>query len=148
MRSSASVIGREKGEIIAFRGIRLRVLEEGLSAGHRIGAAEFTVAPGAPGPPRHVHRMHDETFLMLSGTLRFWVGDGEYDVPAGGFVTVPTGAPHSFANPFAEPAVFFNTFTPSFYIEFFREMAALESAGAMSPEAIRRVMGRYATDLV
>lgn len=91
--------------------------------------------------------MHDETFLVTAGTVRFHAPDGAYhDASAGDYVTVPIRAPHTFSNPTGEEAKFFNTFTPAFYIEYFRLLAKV----SVGDEGMRReknleVMARFAT---
>lgn len=65
---------------------------------NRIGSAEFTVPPNMKGPPAHWHEMHDETFLVTKGMIRFHVPDPEnpgkdlktVDAYEGDYVTVPT----------------------------------------------------------
>jgi oxalate decarboxylase/phosphoglucose isomerase-like protein (cupin superfamily) len=90
--------------------------------------------------------MHDETFLVINGTLRFAVGDTYNDLHTGDYVVVPTMAYHTFSNPFEETAVFFNSFTPAYYVNYLRDLAAIYKEGDLSSEAIRRVMARYATE--
>ena len=90
--------------------------------------------------------MHDETFLVISGTFRFTVGDTDHDFHAGDYVVVPTGASHTFSNPFDETAVFFNSFTPAYYVNYLRDLAALGAKDGLSQEAILNVMARYATE--
>jgi mannose-6-phosphate isomerase-like protein (cupin superfamily) len=74
--------------------------------------------PKPQGPPPHWHEMHDETFLVTKGTVRFRVPEAEgpepktIDVKAGDFIVVPPRAPHTFSNETDEEARFFNTFTP------------------------------------
>jgi oxalate decarboxylase/phosphoglucose isomerase-like protein (cupin superfamily) len=82
---------------------------------------------------------------VVAGTARFTVGDTQRDAPAGTFVSVPTGAVHTFANPGDEPAIIVNTFTPDFYVGYFRDLSKLAASGGMTPEAILAVMARYAT---
>lgn len=79
---------------------------------------------------------------MTQGTLRFHALNGEtVDAKTGDYVTVPTRSPHTFSNPYDEEAKFFNTFTPAFYINYFKLLATLGEAGKpMSPEANRRGM--------
>jgi pimeloyl-ACP methyl ester carboxylesterase len=50
------------------------------------------------------------------------VADTSYDAPAGTFVMIPPGAPHTFANPGDTPAVLLNTFTPDLYVQYFRDL--------------------------
>ncbi|CAM5234031.1 cupin domain-containing protein [Streptomyces violaceorubidus] len=41
------------------------------------------LAPHTPGPPQHRHARHDEGFYVISGTVRFTVGDEDIDATAG-----------------------------------------------------------------
>lgn len=87
-------------------------------ADNRISTVELIIPPRTPGPPAHWHEMHDETFLVTKGTVRFHVPDipgleGKIvDAKEGDFVVVPTRAPHTFSNETDEEARFINTFTP------------------------------------
>jgi uncharacterized protein (TIGR03086 family) len=49
------------------------------------------------GPPKHVHREHDEIWYVLQGAFRFALGDREFDVHAGELVVGPRGVPHTFS---------------------------------------------------
>jgi hypothetical protein len=62
--------------------------------------------------------MHDETFLITKGKVRFHTDKGDHDTAAGDYVVVPPKSIHSFSNPFDEPAEFFNTFTPAYYVDY------------------------------
>lgn len=95
---AVSVVGPGDGETIVLGTTRLRVLEDGSNTGHRLGLAESVLAPHTPGPPQHRHAQHDEGFYIISGAVRFTVGDKDYDATAGTLVMVPPGAPHTFAN--------------------------------------------------
>jgi quercetin dioxygenase-like cupin family protein len=107
---------------------------------------EITLPPHTDGPPQHRHARHDEGFYMVSGTASFTVGDRTYDAPAGTWVMVPPGAPHTFANPGDAPAVLLNTFTPDLYVQYFRDLREMIAAGqSFTPEATVEVMARYAT---
>ena len=85
-------------------------------------------------------------FYVVSGRAQFTVGDTTYDAPAGTFVMIPPGAPHTFANPTDHTTVLLNTFTPDMYIQYFRDLGDM-IAGGQSPtaQAIIAVMNRYAT---
>jgi mannose-6-phosphate isomerase-like protein (cupin superfamily) len=145
MAAAVNITAAGTGEAIQIGPIRMRVLEDGSRTDNRIGAVEIIVPPGVAGPPRHLHRMHDETFLILSGVLEFTVGDATRDARAGDYVVVPVGAPHTFANRSAAPVAFFNSFTPAYYVQYFRDMAHLAATEGLSPERIIRVMANYAT---
>src|SRR5437660_1796167 len=120
-----SIVGPEDGEVVLSGPIQLRILEDGRTTSHRLGLAQLTVAPHTEGPPQHRHAQHDEGFYVISGTARFTVGDKVHDAPAGTFVMIPPGAPHTFANPGAQPVVLLNTFTPDLYVQYFRDLRDL-----------------------
>lgn len=143
--NEVSIVPPEGGEVIQLGAVRMRILEDGGTTGHRLGIGECTVPPHTPGPPQHRHAQHDEGFYVVSGTARFTVGDTEYDAPPGSLVTVPPGAPHTFANPGDEPLVMVNTFTPDLYVQYFRDLGDLFADGRFTPEATVEVMRRYAT---
>src|SRR5580658_354107 len=107
-----AIVGPDDGDAIQLGPIRIRILEDGTTTGHRLGVGEITVPPHTDGPPQHRHARHDEGFYVVSGTARFTVGNTSYDAPAGTLVMVPLGAPHTFANAGDEPAILLNTFTP------------------------------------
>jgi oxalate decarboxylase/phosphoglucose isomerase-like protein (cupin superfamily) len=91
--------------------------------------------------------MHDETFLVTQGVVRFHTPDGVYqDAHVGDYITVPIRAPHTFSNPTGEEAKFFNTYTPAFYIDYFKILAQISKTDdKMSKEKNLEVMGRFAT---
>jgi mannose-6-phosphate isomerase-like protein (cupin superfamily) len=110
--TDVSIVSPDGGEQTLTGPVRMRILEDGSTTGHRLGIGEITIAPHTEGPPQHRHGRHDEGFYVVSGTARFTVGDQSYDAGPGTLVMVPPGAPHTFANPSDEPAVLLNTFTP------------------------------------
>nr|WP_235464677.1 cupin domain-containing protein [Streptomyces platensis] len=144
---AVSVVGPGDGETILLGTTRMRVLEDGSNTGHRLGLAESILAPHTPGPPQHRHARHDEGFHIISGTVRFTVGDEDHDATAGTFVLVPPGAPHTFANVTDQPAVMLSIFTPDLYVQYFRDLEAMFADGkALTPQANIQVMSRYATE--
>ncbi|KAK7425515.1 hypothetical protein QQZ08_007956 [Neonectria magnoliae] len=139
------------GDIIKLGVITCRVLEDGSRTDNRIGAAEFTLPPGLMGPPAHWHEMHDETFLTTKGTIRYHLpkADGTEDVidaKEGDYVTVPVRAPHTFSNPTDQEAKFFNTYTPAYYINYFKLLGTYVQEGKpISPKEHLDAMSNYAT---
>ncbi|MFJ3908359.1 cupin domain-containing protein [Streptomyces vinaceus] len=142
-----SVVGPGEGETIVLGTTRMRVLEDGSHTGHRLAIAESVLAPHTEGPPQHRHALHDEGFYILSGTVRFTVGDEDHDATAGTLVMVPPGIPHTFANRTDHPAVMLSTFTPDLYVQYFRDLQeALADGGPLTPRANIDAMSRYATE--
>lgn len=145
--TDVSIVGPDDGEITLSGPVTMRILEDGGSTSHRLGLGEATLAPHTPGPPQHRHAEHDEGFYVVSGSIRFTVGDKSYDAGPRTLVMVPPGVPHSFANITDEPAVMLNTFTPDRYVNYFRDLRGLVDAGhELTPETLAPVMARYATE--
>lgn len=145
--SSVSVVGPDSGERVDLGAASLRILEDGGSTQHRLGIAEITLAPHSDGPPQHRHAQHDEGFYVVSGTVHFTVGTVVHEAPPRTLVMVPPGAAHTFANHGEEPAVMINTFTPDLYVQYFRDLRTMLSAGQpLTPERTVEVMRRYATE--
>ncbi|MFB7447564.1 cupin domain-containing protein [Streptomyces sp. NPDC056194] len=144
---AVSVVGPGDGEAIVLGTTHMRVLEDGSHTGHRLAIAESVLAPHTQGPPQHRHARHDEGFYIISGTVRFTVGDEDYDAATGTLVMVPPGTPHTFANVTDQPAVMLSTFTPDLYVQYFRELQDVLADGrAMTPQANIDAMSRYATE--
>ncbi|MEV6350057.1 cupin domain-containing protein [Actinoplanes sp. NPDC051851] len=144
---AVQIVGPGDGELIVNGPSRVRILEDGSHTGHRLGLAEIVIPPHTPGPPQHRHAQHDEGFYVLSGTVRFTVGADDRDAPAGTWVMVPPGAPHTFANPGAEPAVMLNTFTPDLYVQYFRDLRDMvESGQPLTRDTVAEVWTKYGTE--
>ena len=138
--TQVSIVGPDEGEVIDLGPVaQMRILEDGSNTRHRLGIAVSRLAPHSAGPPQHRHAQHEEGFYVISGTVRFTVGDLVHDAVPGTLVMVPTGAPHTFANPGDEPATMLSTFTPDLYVQYFRDVSAV---GRPTPE----IMARYATE--
>ncbi|KAJ5109142.1 hypothetical protein N7456_005817 [Penicillium angulare] len=128
-----SFVPAKKGDVLAIGPMKLRVVE-------------LTIPPRVRGPLPHWHEMHDETFLVTKGTVRFHVpGKPDIDAKTGDYIVVPTKSPHTFSNPTDEEAVFFNTLTPAFYINYFKLLSDLVEGGELTPEANQKAMAYYAT---
>lgn len=121
------------------------VLEDGSHTDNRIGAVTMIVPARTAGPTQHWHRMHDETFLVTRGRLRFTTGKKSMDAGVGELVVVPPKSYHTFANPFDDEAEFFNTFTPAYYVDYLRLLAQEARKTSLSPEKYREIMARFAT---
>jgi quercetin dioxygenase-like cupin family protein len=86
-----------------------------------------TVAAAGEGPPLHVHRGEDELIYIVDGTFRVRLADELIDAPAGSFVFIPRGTPHTWQNIGSGPARFFAAVMPAAtaFEEFFKRYAEL-----------------------
>jgi quercetin dioxygenase-like cupin family protein len=144
------VIRPDDGEMAGGGPIRARIIEDGSNTDHRMGLIGVTVPPGPAQPPPHIHREHDETFIVTTGRLRFTSGGESVDADAGSVVVVPQGVPHTFGNPFDQPATMLCVVTPDLYVQYFRDLGTLpvDEHGMLAPADIGRTMAHYATDVV
>lgn len=65
---------------------------------------EAWVPPGHRGRPAHRHRWETETFTVHEGRLLVRSGRSRVELGPGDSVVVPTGATHSFSDPYDQPA--------------------------------------------
>lgn len=79
----------------------------------RFNLSVITMAPHREGPEPHVHDDEDDAFYVLDGELTFLLGDTEVAAPAGTFVLVPPGVPHTFANRTSTPVRILNIHAPA-----------------------------------
>ena len=61
--------------------------------------------PHAPGPPVHLHRTFDETFVVKEGTLSLLVAGKTHELGAGEQFTVRRGIPHKPFNASGQPVI-------------------------------------------
>lgn len=88
------VIRPGEGEQAISGPIGARIVEDGSHTQHRLGLVEATLPPGSAQPPQHVHREHEEVFIVTAGKVRFTSGDDSVDVETGAVVVVPIGVPN------------------------------------------------------
>ena len=73
----------------------VRILVDGATTAGRFALLNLVVARGDE-PPRHRHHWEDETFYVLAGALRVWIGGQWLAAPAGAAVFLPRGVEHGF----------------------------------------------------
>jgi quercetin dioxygenase-like cupin family protein len=103
-------------------------------------AFETLVGPG-DGPPLHTHANEGESVYVLDGEMRFKLRDEIQAAPAGSFVFIPRGAPHTWQNVGDGPARILIHFTPSGMERFFDGFAALEAPGPAAFETVGAEVG-------
>lgn len=70
---------------------------DGLGLGSAITVLAYGTDEVGVGPRLHVHP-YDETFVIVQGRARFFVGDVVLEASAGEVVLGPAGLPHRFEN--------------------------------------------------
>lgn len=103
------------------------VLASRQQTGGAMGLVRQTIAPKS-GPPTHLHRTEDEFFYVVSGQFSVKVGDRLLVAPAGSFLFVPRGTPHTFRNLGAEPGVILVGVVPGGFEKMFEEREGVDDA--------------------
>ena len=84
----------------------------GADTGGAVAFLEATTGPGAE-PDAHIHHTSDELFYVLEGRMRFRLGEGTVEAPAGTFLFIPRGTVHAAWNDGAERARVLAAFVPA-----------------------------------
>jgi quercetin dioxygenase-like cupin family protein len=139
--------------ISATEGRTLNVLGNELvlkvTGGQTGGAFELytqTNPPGAGVPP-HVHTREDETFYVVSGRVRFFVGDTWTEVGPGTTLWAPRDVAHGYQVVGQEPGVLLFTVSPPNLEPMFAELSALPP-GPPDFSKIAEICGRYGISFV
>ena len=98
----------------------------GEETGGSIGFLEATSSPGY-GPPRHIHRSHDELFYVLEGEFLFLVGERQVSALPGTFVFIPRGTVHAAKVTGTEPGKVLAAYIPGGLERSFEEFARLRT---------------------
>lgn len=83
-------------------------------------------------PPMHVQTREEESFYVIEGELRIFVGDQVVEAPTGTFVTIPRGVPHRFEI-VSEQIRMHNLCTPAGFEGFFKELGRPAPALVLPP---------------
>lgn len=99
------------------------------------------------GPPLHVHAEQEDTFLVLSGTLKLQVGEELIDLHPGDLASAPPGVPHTYTNVEDEPAHVVNIMTPGGLDRAFADFVKLPP-GPPPPELLRELANNHGIEVV
>jgi quercetin dioxygenase-like cupin family protein len=113
--------------------------------GGQLSACEFTLGGWESGPVLHRHDAVDEAFYVLRGKLEAQVGDRRVQAVAGGFLWVPRGTAHSFANAGPDPVQDLALALPGGVEELFAQQAAYLSSvqGPPDPGVLEEIGVRH-----
>lgn len=82
-----------------------------------------SVSPPNSGPPRHIHHDADETFVVLTGDVEFWLEGERFIRGPGETAFIPRGSEHTFRIVGDAPSRHLVILTPGGFEGFFAEMA-------------------------
>ena len=127
--------------------VTARILIRASDTGGAWALVDYTMPPGFPGPPLHIHDLAEEAFYGLEGVTTLEVGGRVLALGPGEVAVVPRGVPHRFWNAGDQPARHLVLLTPGGFEGYFDEVAALAEADGTwpprSPGALPALMARY-----
>lgn len=108
---------------VEWQGTSYKTLLAASATEGRLSVFESLDQPGY-GPPRHIHKVEDETFYVLSGEVEFWQEGQTTRHGPGDVVFVARGRNHTFRIIGESAARMVTVMTPGGFDGFFAEMAA------------------------
>lgn len=132
-----------EGHALSIAGNTISFKAGAADTGGAFGFIEYTASPEFAGPPAHVHHEMYEVFYVLEGELTMRLGAETVTAPAGSFVLVPPGIPHTFSNSGTTTARFLGLFTPGGFEEYFKDLSGLLGSGPLDPAAGAELASKY-----
>lgn len=129
---------------------RVTFILSGNQTGGKFSVTVFEAAPPpAPSAPMHIHLKEDESMYVLAGEFQFQLKDGVLPAPAGSFVHVPKGTPHTIANVGTSQGKLLVVLTPPGFERYWEEMSRLlERTGSKpDPSTVRALQKKYNMDM-
>ncbi len=146
LEQRAVVVQAGEGLVIPIGKSSVRLLSVGGDTADLSSAEEIRVPPEFGGPPPHFHQKTNHSWYVAEGQLRLTVEGVSHDLSPGGFVYVPVGSSHTFANPTSHPAVMVEFTTPGGFDRYLSDLAEAFPAGAeIDPELMVVIMARHDT---
>jgi mannose-6-phosphate isomerase-like protein (cupin superfamily) len=140
------VVRPDEGLTISIGESSVRLLNVGDDTAEVSSAEEIRVPPHFDGPPSHYHNRTNHSWYVTEGTLRLTVEGEPYDLSLGGFVYVPVGSTHTFANVTSRRAAMVEFTTPGGFDRYLADLAAAFPSGtAINPEKMIEIMARHDT---
>ncbi|WGD49584.1 cupin domain-containing protein [Bradyrhizobium sp. CB1650] len=131
-------------EIINLGALQLTFLQSKDDTAGSLDLFEMTLQPNARMPIPHYHDRWDETIYGLSGISTWRIDGKDMEVAPGETAFIRRGVVHSFANRSPRPATCLCVLSPGVLgPQYFKDMAALLSAGTPDPAKLKETMLRY-----
>jgi quercetin dioxygenase-like cupin family protein len=123
-------------------GIGVQFKLDGADTLGALSIVEHPFAVGALVPP-HMHTREDEVSIVTEGRIGFRSEDKEVVLEAGGYIVKPRGEVHAMWNAGEVPARMIEIISPAGFEAYFRALAALAAAQAVSPQELGRLSEQF-----
>ena len=145
--------GRDDGETYWWLGALAEIKLSAEQTDGQLSIIEVTVPEGYA-TPSHLHRIEDETFVVLDGELTFTIGDRTVSATAGDVLFGPRNIPHHFRVD-RGPARLLYALTPGGFEGFVRETGERATSRTLPPpdvlpdfDRVGRIAARYGNEIL
>jgi quercetin dioxygenase-like cupin family protein len=107
---------------------------------------EATEPPGF-GPPLHIHRDASESFDVLEGEYTVFLDQYQFTCPAGSFVFMPPGRPHSFRVG-AETGRKLVLFTTASLVGYFEDLSKAIREDRVDPDVLSAIAADHSMEVL
>lgn len=104
--------GGAEPELVYPNGVRVGYLATGATTNGLFGLYRWEMGESRSGPGPHFHRSIEESFYVLSGSIRIYNGRRWVATKPGDFIHIPFGGIHGFRNESGQPASMLIHFAP------------------------------------
>jgi len=139
--------GFDEDGALDWLGTKYRILLSREASGGNISVTD-SVSPPLSGPPRHIHHDADETFMIMTGEIGFWLDGKTVICGSGSSIFIPRGTPHTFLVLSDVPSRHLVIMTPGGFEGFFAEMANGQFGIPDDMAQIDEVAGRFSLSFV
>lgn len=140
------VLGPGEGRTIDVGSFGVKVLAGGEQTGGAFALIETEESVAGGGPPLHVHRDAAESFYVVEGEYLMHLDGRDFACPAGSFIYVPRGLPHTFKVTTAGSRKL-NLYTPAAMEGYFDDLAEALNRG-VDEDGLGKIAARYAMDVL
>jgi mannose-6-phosphate isomerase-like protein (cupin superfamily) len=135
-----------KGHQIPAIGLNITQKADGEMTREAYSLFEYAVPAGVNGPPPHIHRNEDESFVCLAGRLEVSLGGEEFVLEHGDYLYLPRDVVHAFRNPFDEEARVISVVSPAGLERYYQALADLPP-GPKDISVMKQIMTGFGIEL-
>ncbi|MCB0525809.1 MAG: cupin domain-containing protein [Saprospiraceae bacterium] len=130
---SAFSCAPREGKQYKFAGVEVYIKAFKAETKMQWSLMEYHAPPGFKGPAPHYHKIMEEGFYVLEGTVTFILEGVQQEIPAGSFLKVPPNTMHAFSNPAAESARFLVFMMPGGFEDYYEALLPMIEADKVWP---------------
>ena len=137
------------GKIYQFAGVEVLMKVTKAESVGQWSLMEYAAPPHFAGPAPHFHKVMEEAFFVLEGTVTFYLDGAEKVAGPGCFLKVPPFAVHAFRNRTDQPIRLLVFLSPGGFEGYFDELQELMLAEKNWPlengEHLTKILEKYDT---